>query len=267
MEQQKKKTIPVLPLKCGECSGLHRDRLTDPKLNCSALGKIESSKACNSFKADVFSLTDTVELDGALLGMAKLFNRLSPSQLKRLASVMYHEPLTRKAGYRFGQRVFVRYRGMLKDNYFSNFMIAHVLDANKQDIRLISRDGRCVLTFDSDSGPNGPTIWTKPMFEPLRQQMLVQERYIDPEIALTENRIKSREQYNLAMANTSKRGDIATIDDVFKDNNIKQGKKVVNDLVSIIRDLQSGYSTSGKFFKRVEEPTRKKRSADVELEV
>jgi len=63
------------------------------------------------------------------------------NELNALASLLLKEKQTRKFGYHFYQKVYVRLQGQVKNNYFSNFVVGHILDATKENVRIVGFNG------------------------------------------------------------------------------------------------------------------------------
>ena len=259
-------------IRCGTCSGLSRDKLVN-NATCDQQGILATSRTCNSYKPDSFDLAEDVRESGGLLALAHLMSKLPPKKLDLLAALIQNDKKTRRQKMVFGQRVYVRYRGLANANYMSNFMQAFILDADKDFIRVMSRDGSCTLTYQNDGNNlTGPALYSKSEFDKIRSQMVDDEMYIDPEEERnTIKRLRAIEEYQMSMTSESENGDITTIDTVFEENDLPRGKSTLNDLSAIVRDIESGFDirkTRGTGYrnrKSTRKPSRK--VSDQNLEV
>src|SRR5690606_38683816 len=70
-----------------------------------------------------------------------------------------------------------------------------------------------------------------------------QGKYADPEVQRQVSKIlRCVEEYELGLADVNDRGEIPTIDKVFKTNKIKKGKSGdMSDLVSIVNAIEQGF--------------------------
>lgn len=219
--------------------GLNKERLVNDKAPCCEHGMIATSAVCNSFKPDIPELLSKEGYIEPLLALSKLVSFVDSKDLDLLAAVIQNEKRTRRYGMKFGQRVYVRYRGLAGANYMSNFMSAFVLDARKNYVRVRSRDGSITMSFDCQTGLKGPAVYSREYFEPLLETMQKKGNIVDPDIrAFAQKRIKSIELYELGLAEQSLTGEIPTIDTVFKENKIRDKK--FNDLTDIARDIDRG---------------------------
>lgn len=211
------------------------------KENCLKQGMLATSAICNSFKPDINALFENIENLEPTLAFARVLSQVADSHLDLMAAVVQNEKRTRKAGLKFGQRVYVRYRGLASANYLSNFMSAFILDARKDYVRVMSRDGSITMSFDCQTGVKGPAVYSKHEFEPLRQQMKAKGNIVDPDMdSFAHKRVRSIELYELGLVDQSLQGEIPTIDTVFKENKVKVSK--VNDLVALAKDIEKGFS-------------------------
>lgn len=231
---------------CGDCVGLKCEKLiADNKQVCSKLGKTATSKPCPHFIADTKPLQPILKRDAfdALVG---LFQEIPKGALRNVASLLYSEKKTRAAGYFFGQKVYVRYRGAANADYLSNFMIARVMSVNKEFIRLTSQDGKCNLTFMKKTCQE--IILSVEEFAALRTKMLAKGRLVDPDVTkLIAKKYRAEEEHELNMTSDSAGGQVTTIDTVFKENKIprRKGKKTI-DLVDLVNGLMAGHTDVDK---------------------
>lgn len=161
-------------LACGSCRFLSRDRkFAEP---CSATGKLPTSAACPSHSADVFtpaksSLVAIRQIGAALAGM-------KVSEVQCLAAALLQEGRTRKAGFRFGQKIYIRVQGTSAAFYLNNFASAYVLDADKEHIRLVGDNGCCYTLLNSTQGPR--SFWSASEFRAIRDKMVQDKAFADP---------------------------------------------------------------------------------------
>lgn len=162
------------------------------------------------------------------------------------------ENQTRIAGYHMGQKVYVRYRGQARANFVSNFMSAVILYADHEMLRVTSTDGKCCMTF---SGTAREAIYSVKEYKALREKMVKQGRYVDPDTQrLVAKRLRCEEEYELGIIESADPGETPTIDRVFKEN--KVAKKRPNDLVAIVNAIESGFEVKSKGKKKTSSSTK-----------
>lgn len=185
---------------CGDCEGLSRRALiketdTSPARLCkdSKLGHKESSLACKSFSPDIFALSKDGRV--ALRQLASLVKKFDEKALRVVAATLVNEHRTRQSGLRFGQIIYVRYRGYAGSDYVSNFLKAYVLDSNNGMVRLMSSDGAASLTYEvPETGAfNGPVLYDSASFRPILKKMRELKKFHDPRGAQTSKRLQSEE--------------------------------------------------------------------------
>lgn len=234
-------------LLCGDCYGFKQAALLEKcGKTCEKMDRIESSPACSSFAPSLVGFDSYINTSG--------FDRIrsiiaeTPTELLRqFGSVFLMELQTRNAGYFFGQKVYVRYRGTNGSNFLSNFMVAYIMYASMTHIRIMSHDGRCSLTFDYRCKAN---ILTPEEFEPLRKKMLKNNKLVDPDTErLLAKRFRAEEEHLLEITNDSLCGNITTIDTVFKENKIKKSKKKITSLIDIAAAVAEGFDISKRYAK------------------
>lgn len=238
--KQVKAGLKSLQPRCGECVGFKCEKLiADNKQVCSKIDKTPTSQTCTHFIADTKPLHPLMKRD-AFDSLVSLFQEIPDDGLRAVASLLYNEKKTRKAGYHFGQKVYVRYRGAAGANYLSNFMIARIMSVGSEYIRLTSQDGKCNITFARKT--NEDHILTVDEFNELRQKMVAKNRLVDPDTTrLLTKRLRCEEEYDLNMTNDSAGGQITTIDTVFKENKLPRRKqKKTVDLVDLVNGMMEG---------------------------
>lgn len=238
-------------LTCGECAGLTRERLiTGSKTSCKADGMLPSHKACPKFKPDVYRLAEVVSTGGNVMQeLAYIAGGLTPKQLKIFGAAMLNETLTRKNGFSFYQKVFIRYRGTARSNYLSNFFAGRILTADESTVRVCSDDGKVIFTYEN-TGSAGPSLYTVDEFEPLRVLMLKKGYIVDPEHERATAkflRAKELSEQGDIKLNTNGVHGIVTPEKVSRSNK-NAGKKgarsEIHDLTSIARDIERGSVTA-----------------------
>lgn len=239
-------------LRCGDCSGLTRDVLiSGESVVCSSQGKLKTAKACPKFRPDVFSMDEMLENDNTLVTLAKTIRSIPDSKLTLVASVILNDQVTRKAGYKLMQPVYVRYRGTARSDYMSNFMTARVLFADKDYVKLVSDTGRVTLTY-VNNGLAGPTIYSVKEFRKIKQSMIDKGRNVDPaHERATSKALLSEEGYDFKLNHNGLDGLVVTMDEVAKANGIK-GKKPsgIYDLVSMTADIERGEKLRNKGYRK-----------------
>jgi hypothetical protein len=152
---------------------------------------------------------------------------MSPSQLLVLAELCKHERKTRKKGFYLMQRVYVRIQG--NKNYFSNFVEAYVLMAEKNQILLVDEGCGHHWYLDFDKKLND-SLYTESQFTKLREEMIENKAFIDPEIA---NQKRKFESAKLAKALNLQEAENAGI--------APKKKKSRKDLFDIAQRISRGY--------------------------
>lgn len=243
---------------CGDCVGLKCEKLiSDNKQVCSKLGKTATSKSCPHFIADSKPLQPILKRD-AFDTLSRLFQEIPKDALRTVASLLYNEKKTRAAGYFFGQKVYVRYRGAANADYLSNFMVARVMSVNSEFIRLTSQDGKCNLTFMRKTCKE--IILSVDEFNELRKKMVAKGRLVDPDVKkLIAKKYRAEEEYELNMSSESAGGQVTTIDTVFKENKLPRRKaKGAVSLVDLVDGLMAGYTDVDKASKGYKRPSEKR---------
>lgn len=227
---------------CGDCSGFSCEILLEGnKLPCSQLDKIKTSKPCTHFVPDVKPVADA----GDLTALADLIRKMPPAARRAAGILLFNEDKTLKQKMSFMQKVYVRYRGALNRNYLSNFMQAYVMYATSEYVKLMSVDGRCVLTYADQARP---VICTEAEFEVLSAKMIRKGALVDPDTEqLISRRFRHEEEYELNLIDKVDPSSVSTIDQVFSGNGIKKKqKKGLPDLISLVDEAAAGYNVNGK---------------------
>lgn len=218
---------------------------------CENRDIIATSKPCKQFVPDTNSLVSLVEDEETFIALSSIVGNVSDNQLRKLGAMIMREKQTRAAGFNMGQKVYVRYRGLSRSNYLSNFMSAYIMYADRNVTKVASRDGKISMTF---AGRARDAILSMEEFEPIRDKMIKKGKYTDPDVQKNVSKhLRCLEEYELGLTDQIDKGEIPTIDKVFKTNKTKQ-KKGTNDLVSIVNAIESGYQIGGE-----KKPKSKKR--------
>lgn len=234
-----KNALKNLKPRCGDCEGYCNSNLIEKQHGvCKDNGKTKLSKACRHFQPNTIPIKDITGTTPFEL-ITESVAQMSDAQIRSLATLLYLEGHNRRRSYRFGQKVFVRYRGRANSNYVSNFMSAYVMSTVNGYLKVMSEDGRCTASFLLS---NENQIFTAEEYEVMRQRMVRLGRLVDPDtITLLNKVLQAEERYELGIAEESLAGNEPTIDQVFKANKIKRRKTVVTDLSDIVRDMQAGF--------------------------
>lgn len=240
-DQIKIKQITTGRLTCGDCIGLTREALLAGESEpCNKQGIKAAHKACPSFRPDSFQLRSIVEDEGNVLSeLGAIFRNFDQRQLRVMGAVLLNEGTTRKHGFTFYQRVYIRYRGTARSDYLTNFMTARILTADKDRVRVCSDDGKVIFTYDN-TGDLGPSIYSVDAFDEVKQKMIKQGRIKDPEVARqTSKALRPKElDFDLKLQTNGVLGGIPDISDVARRNKVKKSKSEIVDLVSIAQDIE-----------------------------
>lgn len=176
--------------------------------------------------------------------ISKIVGAVEDSKLRALGALIMREGKTRNAGYKMGQKIYVRYRGTANSNYVSNFMTAYIMFADIDTVRIGSQDGKITMTFAHAARA---AILTRDDFLVIRKKMIAKNRLVDPDThRAVSKRLRAVEEYELGI-DASRMGEVPTIDSVFKSNGTKKSKTAgPNDLISIVRSIENGFMASDK---------------------
>lgn len=202
---------------------------------CSELGRIPSSKACTRHTPDAFTLMQDQESRvTSLMDMGRVFRRMSPNDMQILAAILMNERKTRKAGYNFMQKVYIRVAGSAGRNYLSNFVLGFVLDADREWVRVVSESARTAVTVPNEK--NSTTIYSIEQFKEIRQEIFDKKQFVDGDIA------KAHEKIQRSIANLDQAEDMGLLETaIAARRKIKKVKtKESDDLVSFVAKLSRG---------------------------
>lgn len=218
-------------LNCGSCTHLHREKVFEAR--CEALGKIPASKACSKHKADAFTLLqDKEDRVQGVMDMAKILRVMNPRELEIFAAIMLKEKTTRKHGFTFFQKVFIRVSGSAGRNYLSNFVLGYIVDADKESVRIVSETGGTAIELPNEK--DGTTLYTLERFNPIRREIFENQQFQDPELVFAAEKIQ-RSILNLDQADELGMFDTKQA----KRKKIKKSKEK-DDLVSFVSKLGRG---------------------------
>lgn len=215
---------------CGSCLFLDREKKFEKP--CIVLGKIPTSKACTSFRPDLYQLAHPEEQFTDLDNLVSAIGKMSITQLAILSGLAARERITRKYGYRFFQKVYVRYVGNSANNYLSNFTAARILDVDSKHIRLIGeKDFRAYILLEHGGKGKNESVFTAAEFAPMRRQMIDANKLVDKSVKVEK------------MLKSSSRGVVAPVDEFLagsvESTKIKK-RKASDDLVSLVSKMSSG---------------------------
>lgn len=217
---------------CGSCLHLNLEKAFEAP--CSSLGMLPTSAPCNSFKANLHQLSQPEETFNDLDLFGSVLSKMSASQLAIFCELVSRERITRKYGYRFFQRVYVRYVGASSSNYLSNFMSARVLDCDAQHIRLIGdNDYHAYILLEHVKGKTS-SLFVEKDFNALRKELIASKKFVDPQLKKTGKLLPA-----------SAKGQIANLDAAVPEHvDIRrQGmkkKQSADDLVSMVGRMNTG---------------------------
>lgn len=227
---------PNCPYRCTDCRFFAGEKVFEKP--CVELGILKTSKSCAKFKPQVKKLKDAlVENDGnALMLLAALMTKIPSKSLHVLGSVIHNEKVTRSYGYAFMQRVYVRHNGTSGANFLTNFMPCHIIEASKSGLRLMSASGETfILKLDFEKGEiAGPSVYSINNFKILKAEMIKKGNKIDP-------------------ATLRKRAVISNLTEDKQDTKPNKKQYVINDLVAMTAELESGRRVSSTYRKPVKQ--------------
>ena len=223
--------------RCGDCRFYSCEKQFDKV--CEQLGHLDSSIGCDKFKPNPKKLKDALnETDSVMDLIAELVSKVPASSLHVLSSLVYNEKTTRKFGYRFMQKVYVRYRGVAGADYVSNFMPAYIVEASKNGLRLMSPNGNThILKTEFKKGElSGPNIFSISEWKIQKRKMLSEDRIEDPAL----KRKKVSQSYLLEEQQIEK-----------TEESKRKKKYPLNDLVTMTQDIEKGYKISNSYKRKV----------------
>lgn len=241
--------IAKVSLTCGSCRYLQTDKLD--KEPCNAKGKIASSATCTQHAPDVFPLVRSAgHVQNQLLKLADIATHSTPKQLETIAAMLLRARPLKRLGFSFYQKVYVRVQGSPRADYISNFAVAHVLDADREFVRLVGESG---TTFMVMNEKESNTFFTVSRFQELREQMLTERRFVDPDTKVVVSKSSSLGK----IRNIDSLDDIGAVDyDRKGSQKIVKTRKESDDLVSFVRRLQAGHIKATKSRVRQEESVK-----------
>ena len=225
-------------LQCGSCLNLEYEKAFEKP--CAQLGKVCTSKACSSSYVPNVRLFVRNEDNERLESIAHGMRGMSETELQALAGVMLCEKKTRRSGWHFYQKVYVRYQGSADRNYMSNFLVGYVVYADQELVRVVGKSGKMFLTLPNEK--EGDTLYSPGRFKSLREDMKLNRRLVD-----------SRLDKELLVA-SSRVGTVATLDDVLESERLKTKLNAkssrTDDLVSIVSRISRGVLVSERKSKK-----------------
>jgi hypothetical protein len=221
-------------LNCGSCEGLTRSSVLETR--CIDQGRLATSRSCGSHVPDAFTLAGGEEKVNLLLTVSEVMGRMSPNELQIMAALMIGEKATRRHGFKFHQKVYIRVRGESTSNYLSNFAVGYVLSADKDNVKVIGETGRMSATFLND--PDSLTLYTVARFNTIRREMVEQKHYVDPNVRLT---MPKPEPVEPKKRSAKGFGAVKTFDEAIEDGLLPKRKRSERgDLVALVARLGRG---------------------------
>ena len=158
--------------RCGECSGYSHSCIREKA--CQALGKLPTSKTCESFKPNVHDFVKGKKSND-LETLGKLISTLTTKDRNILASILVREQITKKHGFSFGQKVYLQWSGSSGSTYLNNFTSAIVLDCDKTYVRLMADSGALLSLLRE-----GLHLYTVAEFKKIKADMYNAKKFVDP---------------------------------------------------------------------------------------
>lgn len=219
-----------LNLTCGSCMHLSRERCFEKR--CNELGKLPTSSSCSSHKPDAFALVGHEESVPRLAMVAKAIHKMSIPEIQALAAVLHNEKQTRKNGWQFYQRVYLRFTGSSNRNYLGNFAVGYVISADKDYIRVVGDSGKMFFSLVNDK--NSDTIFSVERFRSLQSEMTKKKHFVDPESTRA-----------IPRANIQRLDDVLNSDEQVN-KKLTKFKTKSDDLVAIIDRMSRGLAPTKK---------------------
>lgn len=237
------KLIKNKELKCGTCTYLIKDKFFDVK--CSDLGKIPTSRSCEQHTPDMHDLIqgDEQKVD-RFKDIAYLINVMSPRELEILGAFILNEKRTRRFGFKFYQKVYVRVYTADKV-YLSHFTKCRVLDVTNKGLRLISETGQTTLTFlfNDERKILTHNIFTPKEFDFIRKQCIQDRKIKDPKQYVTRSKSvmnlddlsesRSTQEFDIEKVRKNKKPDLVTVIDRMQRGIFKPEKYESDDPLTI----------------------------------
>lgn len=238
-----------MSLTCGSCRYLQTDKLD--KEPCNAKGKIPSSSPCTQHAPDVFPLVrSSGHMQSQLLKLADIASHTTPKQLETIAAMLLRVRPLKRLGFTFYQKVYVRVQGSPRSDYLSNFGVAHVLDADREFVRLVGESGTTYMIMnEKDSN----TYFSVSRFQEMRERMLTEKKFVDPDTKVVVSKSSSIGK----IRNIDSLDDIGAVDyDRKGSQKIVKVRKSDDDLVAFVRRLQAGHIKATKSRQRQEQSVK-----------
>jgi hypothetical protein len=159
---------------CKQCVHLSKEKLNGGKV-CSDMGVIESSKVCGNYKPDVQVLRKS---DGSeAIDLFQAIRSLPSEMLPIIASLLSREERTRRyTDFKVLQPVYVMFDG--SGDYITDYCKAYILDADKEHVRVINKNGTFVAHFERES----TSILTIAEFKARRAELLASNKIKNPKV-------------------------------------------------------------------------------------
>ncbi len=172
------------------------------------------------------------------MDMGKVMRSMSANDLQIFGAIMLGERKTRKAGFAFMQKVYIRVAGGAGRNYQSNFVLGYVLDATKETVRVVSETGRTAVILPNEKNSN--SLYTVDQFRPIRVEIYANKAWVDPEIQ------RGREKIERSIAGLDVADERGLFDTPIAARRKIKKVKEKDDLVTFVSRLSRGVMKARK---------------------
>lgn len=177
----------------------------------------------------MFSLAGNYKKMDRLVKLAECLYGMTANEIQALGSVLQAEKNTRKNGWSFFQKVYIRFAGSSDRNFISNFVVGRVVYADKEYVRVIGASGKMFITAMNDK--ESTTLYTVDRFNQLRDKMLNEKKFVDPKVAY--------------IPQSAENGIVSNLDDVASKDvalrkPLSKSRSSSDDLVSIVSRMSRG---------------------------
>jgi hypothetical protein len=139
------KTKVTNSVSCKDCVFLEKEKVAGNSKHCKDLGILESSKVCGSYRPNVYKLRSSKGSE-EVIDLFKAIRSVPAELLPIIASLLARESKTRKfSEFKLLQPVMVNING--SGDHIRDYCKAYVLDADKEFIRFINKQGTLIAQF------------------------------------------------------------------------------------------------------------------------
>jgi hypothetical protein len=158
---------------CGSCMYFQNNQIFGKP--CNELGHLEFSKICVSYEPNIKNISKSVGEDNPAMELLILIPKLDVFTAETIAYLLICQSrISKYSRFKFMQPVVFRYQG--NGQYLNNYCFAYVIDSNRENIRLISKNGMMVVSLPLKSA----TIHDTREFSDMRKSMVQSGKLIDP---------------------------------------------------------------------------------------